>query len=160
MGQSEEDYFFFVYECLYVCWSFFFMLYTVDWYHLTSLVIFRVPEIRVYQVLWDTVLIRWVLRLRIPDPSLGIIQLLYLIFLHMFKNCITTCVLYRIWVKKQITLLFFCYFCVHDYCQERTLSFTSLKEDLLQDTNGHIAFNLCQNGTCPWRKCSVKALVS
>ena len=100
MGQSEEDYFFFVYECLYVCWSFFFMLYTVDWYHLTSLVIFRVPEIRVYQVLWD-ILFWW------PDPSLGIIQLLYLIFLHMFKNCITTCVLYRIWVKKQITLLFF-----------------------------------------------------
>ena len=50
MGQSEEDYFFFVYECLCML-IFFFMLYTVDWYHLTSLVIFRVPEIRVYQVL-------------------------------------------------------------------------------------------------------------
>ena len=152
MGQSEEDYFFFrvwMFICMLI---FFFMLYTVDWYHLTSLVIFRVPEIRVYQVLWD-MLFWW------PDPSLGIIQLLYLIFLHMFKNCITTCVLYRIWVKKQITLLFFCYFCVHDYCQERTLSFTSLKEDLLQDTNGDIAFNLYQNRTCPWRKCSVKALV-
>ena len=46
-------------------------------------------------------------------------------------------------------IIIFCYFCVHDYCQERSLSFTSLKEDLLQDTNGDIAFNLYQNGTCP-----------
>ena len=39
-------------------------------------------------------------------------------------------------------------------------SFTSLKADLRQDLNGGFAFSRCLNGTFPWRKCSVKALVS
>ena len=57
-------------------------------------------------------------------------------------------------------IIIFCYFCVHDYCQQRAQSFTSLKADLRQDINGGLAFSQCQNGTFPWRKCSVKALVS
>ena len=41
----------------------------------------------------------------------------------------------------------------------RTQSFTSLKADLRQDINGGFALSRCLNGTFPWRKCSVKALV-
>ena len=39
-------------------------------------------------------------------------------------------------------------------------SFTSLKEDLYQNLNGGFAISRCLNGTFPWRKCSVKALVT
>ena len=42
----------------------------------------------------------------------------------------------------------------------RVQSFTSLKVDLHQDINGGFAFGRCLNGTFPWRKCSIKALVS
>ena len=38
-------------------------------------------------------------------------------------------------------------------------SFTRLMADLRQDINGGFAFSRCLNGTYPWRKCSVKALV-
>ena len=42
----------------------------------------------------------------------------------------------------------------------RAQLFTSLNADLRQDINGVFAFSRCITGTFPWRKCSVKALVT
>ena len=42
----------------------------------------------------------------------------------------------------------------------RVYSFTSLKADLQQDINRGFAISRCLNVTFPWRKCSVRALVS
>ena len=42
----------------------------------------------------------------------------------------------------------------------RDQSFTLLKADLCQDINGGFTFSKCLNGTFPWGKCSISALVS
>ena len=55
-----------------------------------------------------------------------------------------------IWVWKSINL----------FQRLRAQSFTSLTADIRQDINRGFTFSRCLNGTFPWRKCSVKALVS